>query len=155
MDSDNRPESTPDVVDDSAPVCSVVIFDGACGFCVESVWLVQWLDWRGRLGYLDAQDWPVVQVRYPLLEQAAVAGMIHVILPDGRVYAGFDAVRVVLRDLPLVAWLHPLLTLPGMTWAGRKVYHWVAARRYAISRLLGRSAVCDAGACRIVPPPKR
>lgn len=128
---------------------SIVIYDGACGFCVDSVGLLRRLDWHQRLDYLDAQDWALVKARYPKLERAAVAGMIHVIIQDGRSYAGFDAVRLIARDLPLVAWLVPLLYLPGMTRAGRKGYHWVARHRYAISRLLGRTAVCEDGSCQM------
>jgi predicted DCC family thiol-disulfide oxidoreductase YuxK len=127
-----------------------VLYDGMCVLCVNSVRLWRALDWRKRLEFIDVQDWQRVQGRFPQVERSAALGAIHVIGSDGALYTGYDGVRYMARFAPLLAWLAPLLYLPPIAWLGRRVYAWIARRRYAINRLFGR-AVCDE-ACR---PPSR
>jgi predicted DCC family thiol-disulfide oxidoreductase YuxK len=74
------------------------------------------------------------------------------IAPDNRVYIGYEGVRHIVQYLPLAFWLHPLLFLPGITWLGPRIYAWIAAHRYAISRRLGRPVSCENGACTIHRP---
>ncbi len=127
-----------------------VLYDGLCLLCVNSVRLWRHLDWHKRLEFIDVQDWSCVQERFPQLEQDAALGAIHVITPDGRLYTGYDGVRHMARCIPLLAWSTPLLGLAPIAWLGRRLYSWIARRRYAINRLFGRP-VCDE-ACR---PPSR
>lgn len=57
---------------------------------------------------------------------------MHLILPDGRVFAGGRAVPEILRLLPgwrLLVWLW---RVPGVAWATDRVYAWVAARRHRL-----------------------
>ena len=131
---------------------TVVVYDGLCGLCTRSVRLVKRLDWLHALEYLDAQDWEQVHLRYPQLDQQAILGQIHLIALDQRVYVGYEGIRRVLRDLPPVTWLYPLLFLPGITWLGPRVYRWIAAHRYQISCALGRPAECTGGVCKILRP---
>lgn len=128
---------------------TTVIYDGACGLCTSSVRLLRRLDWLGRLTYLDAQDWPTVHARYPQLDAQAVLGAIHVVTSDGRVLVGYAGVRHLLRFLPLLVWLYPVLFVPGITWVGPRVYDWVAAHRYWFNRFFGFPAACDGGTCRV------
>ncbi|MBN1965058.1 MAG: DUF393 domain-containing protein [Anaerolineae bacterium] len=126
-----------------------VIYDGACGLCTTSVRLLRRLDWLHRLTYLDAQAWETVHARYPQLEVQAVLGAIHVITAGGRILAGYAGVRHLLRFLPLLIWLYPLLFVPGITWLGPRVYDWVAAHRYTFNRVFGFPATCESGTCRV------
>ncbi len=128
---------------------TVVIYDGLCGLCTSSVRTLRRLDWLGRLEYLDAQEWEAVHARYPQLDAGAVLGAIHVIPPDGRVLVGYAGVRHLVRHLPLVAWLYPLLFLPGITWLGPRVYRWVASHRHLFNRIFGFPPVCEGGTCRV------
>ncbi len=131
---------------------TVMIYDGQCGLCVGSMKAVRRLDWRSRIETVDAQDWAAVHARYPQLDREAILGLIHVITPDGRVLIGYEGVRHLIRYLPLVAWLYPLLCLPGITWLGPRLYAWVADHRYWVNRLFGRPHPCADGLCRAHPP---
>lgn len=127
-----------------------VLYDGMCVLCVNAVRLWRRLDWRKRLEFVDVQAWEEVQRRFPHLERSAALGAIHVIGADGARYTGYDGVRYMARHVPLLAWIAPLLYLPPIAWIGRRLYAWIARRRYAINRLFGR-AICE-DACR---PPSR
>ncbi|WP_139490406.1 thiol-disulfide oxidoreductase DCC family protein [Brevibacillus dissolubilis] len=54
--------------------------------------------------------------------------------PDGQLYQGFYAVRV-LVGYTWLAFLQPLLYIPGIPPLGEKAYAWVARNRY---RLFGK-----------------
>jgi predicted DCC family thiol-disulfide oxidoreductase YuxK len=131
---------------------TVVVYDGSCGLCIRSVRLIRRLDWLHALEYLDAQDREQVHARYPQLDQRAILGQMHLVAPDQRVHVGYQGIRCLLGDLPLVAWLYPLSFLPGITWLGPRVYRWIAAHRYQISGVFGHPAECTGGACRTHRP---
>ena len=130
----------------------VVIYDGLCAICRQSVRWMKRLDWRQRLDYLDAQDWTTVHDRYPTLTQEAILGQIHIVTRSGMVYAGFEGIRAITPDLPLLMWVYPFLFLPGITWLGPKAYQWVADHRYQISAAVGAPVECDSGTCKIHRP---
>lgn len=127
---------------------TIMIYDGQCSLCNGSRRIVERLDWLNRVEMLDAQDWQTVHARYPQLDRAAILGLIHVITPKGRVLVGYEGVRHLLGRLPVLAWLYPLLFLPGITWLGLRVYNWVASHRYRFNRILGLPADCDHHVCR-------
>ncbi len=135
---------------------TVMIYDGLCGLCISSMRAVRRLDWLKRIDYVDAQDWGrVVEQLSSLsvrLDQEAVLGLIHVVTPDERVHVGFAGVRALVRELPLLVWLYPLLGLPGVRWLGPRVYAWIAANRYRFNQLLGRPDPCRNGTCRVHRP---
>lgn len=130
---------------------TAVLYDGMCVLCVNSVRALRRLDWRKQLDFVDVQDWQTTQRRFPQVERSAALGAIHVITPKGTLHTGYEGVRYLLRYLPLLAWLTPILYVPPITWLGRRLYFWIARRRYAINRLFGRP-VCE-DACR--PPNRR
>lgn len=132
---------------------TVMVYDGNCGLCTTSMRLVRWLDWLARIEYLDAQDWTRVAARYPQLDREAVLGLIHVVQRNGQIRVGYAGVRALVRDLPLLAWLYPLLYLPGVTWLGPRIYGWVAANRYRFNWLLGTPDPCQDGVCSTHVPP--
>jgi predicted DCC family thiol-disulfide oxidoreductase YuxK len=131
---------------------TVVVYDGLCGLCTQSVTLIKRLDWLHRLDYVDTQDWEQVHVRFPQLDQQDILGQIHVVPSDGRVYVGYEGMRRITKQLPLIAWLYPLMFLPGVTWLGPKIYGWIAAHRYEISRRLGHPVSCENGTCKVHRP---
>ncbi len=135
---------------DQTTTRTAVLYDGMCVVCVNSVRLWRRLDWRRQLEFIDVQNWDQVQERFPQVGRSAALGAIHVITPEGALFTGYEGVRHMVQYAPLLAWLSPALHLPPITWLGRRVYAWIARRRYAINRLLGRP-VCE-DACR---PPSR
>ncbi len=127
---------------------TVVLYDGHCVLCRQSIRLLRWTDWLRRIEPLDAQNQPQVRERYPDLTHEELMGAIHAITADERVLVGFFAMRYLARFVPLMWPMLPLLYLPGMNWLGPRLYRWVARRRYAINRLFG-GHTCENDVCQM------
>jgi predicted DCC family thiol-disulfide oxidoreductase YuxK len=128
---------------------TVVLYDGLCELCNQSVRLIKRLDWRHAIAYSDVQDWANIHLRYPQINRTAAIGAMHVVRPDGNIYAGYPGVRQIIQQLPLVSWMYPMLFLPGVTWLGPKVYGWIASHRYQLNRYLGGPTFCESGTCQL------
>lgn len=120
----------------------VVIYDGDCAFCRESV---ERLKRRDVAGVFEFTPWQAdhIEDRFPQLRSASLDEGMRLIEPDGSVYVGADAAHRIARELPRwrrFAWLY---RLPGMSWLARKVYAWIAARRHRLGR------TCEHGACEL------
>lgn len=120
-----------------APERPTLIYDGECEFCRDTVAIVSAWDRDHRLDLVPYQDEASV-VRFGLA-LPALAGAMHLVLPDGRVYAGADAAPVLLRLLPGKRWLAGVFAVPGVLPLARRVYAWIARRR----RCLVRSPAID------------
>ena len=103
-----------------------LIYDGECGMCRDAVRLLQRWDRGGRIAYVPFQD--AAAARFGI-ELPALAAAMHLILPDGRVFAGADATPELAKLLPGKAWLAPFYGVPGVRPVARRVYAWIAARR--------------------------
>ena len=97
---------------------TVILYDSLCALCNQSVRIVKRLDWLHRFIYSDIQDWESVHARHPQLDREATLSAMHIVRPDGKIYAGYEAIRQISRELPLFFWVYPLLYLPGVTWIG-------------------------------------
>lgn len=104
-----------------------LIYDGECGLCRGAVALVSTWDRDRRLTFVPFQD--EARVAGFGLALPALAAAMHLVLPDGRVFAGADAAPEVLRLLPGKGWLAGLFRVPGARPAARRVYAWIARRR--------------------------
>ncbi|OLE37755.1 MAG: hypothetical protein AUG00_07290 [Candidatus Rokubacteria bacterium 13_1_20CM_2_70_7] len=62
---------------------------------------------------------------------------MQLVLPDGRVLSGADAVPEILARIPRWRWLVRLFDLPGVRPLSRRVYAWVARNRMRISCAAG------------------
>jgi predicted DCC family thiol-disulfide oxidoreductase YuxK len=63
---------------------------------------------------------------------------MQLVLPEGRVVAGADAVPELLRRIRGLGWLATVFALPGVRPLARHVYAWIARNRMRIScRLKG------------------
>src|SRR5690242_20858740 len=81
---------------------ATLIYDGDCGFCRSIVARVQAWDREHALRYVPFQDGAAVaRFGVPL---PALAAAMHLVLPDGRVFAGADAAPEILRRLPGKRW---------------------------------------------------
>jgi acetyl esterase len=109
-----------------------VIYDGECGFCRQSVELLRRWDREHVLRFVPFQDAAAVaRFRIALPELAAA---LHLVFPDGRVYAGADAAPELLRLLPGKRWLAPWFRVPGVLPLARRVYARIAAQRHCLVR---------------------
>jgi len=109
-----------------------LIYDGECGICQQAVALLRRWDREQRLVYVPFQDG--AQVARLGLALPALAAAMHLVLPDGRVYAGADAVPELLRLLPGKRWLIPFFRIPGVLPLARRIYAWIARRRHCLVR---------------------
>ena len=109
-----------------------LLYDGECGFCRETVSIVSHWDRHGRVALIPFQDQArVAAFHIPL---PALAAAMHLVLPDGRVFAGADAVAELLRLLPGRRWLAWPFALPGVLPVARRAYAWIARRRHCLVR---------------------
>lgn len=114
------------------PERPTLIYDGDCAFCRQCVARVQRWDREHRLAVVPFQDRVrVAEFGIPL---PALAAAMHVVLPDGRVFAGADAAPEILRLVPGKRWLALAFDLPGVRPMARWLYARVAARRRCLVR---------------------
>ncbi len=114
------------------PVRPTLIYDGECGFCRAAVDRVRRWDRERRLATIPLQD--AARVAAFGIPLAALAAAMHLVLPDGRVFAGADAAPELLRLLPGKRWLAWVWRVPGVPALARRVYAWIAARRRCLVR---------------------
>jgi predicted DCC family thiol-disulfide oxidoreductase YuxK len=127
---------------------TTAIYDGFCVLCNQTRRTVMALDWLHRVEFLDIHNWNSVHARYPSLDYEAAMGQMHVVTPEGQMFGGFEAMRCLMRDLPLLFPIWLLLHLPGMNWAGNRVYRFIARNRYRINKFFGVD-ICEDGTCKI------
>ena len=82
--------------------------------------------------------------RFPGVSHEACMERIHVVRPDGRVYAGAEAIARLVARVPVVGWVAYLYYVPGVRQLVEWGYRVVARNRY---RIAGRSGECDGGTC--------
>lgn len=121
-----------------------VYYDGACDLCVTSVNGIRRLGWLDPIVFVDVSDRAAFERLEPELDWQAAMRAMHVRAPDGSVHAGYHGFRALLKTMPLLWPLRPLLALPGVTAIGERVYAWVARTRY-------RWNPCE-GACELHRP---
>ncbi len=109
-----------------------LIYDGECGLCQRSVDLVRRWDREHRVRLVPFQDESRVSgFGIPL---PALAAAMHLVRPDGRVFAGADAAPEILRLLPGGGALAWVFRVPGVLPVARRVYAWIARRRRCLVR---------------------
>ena len=112
-----------------------LIYDGECGFCEQSVELLRRWDREHRLATLPFQDEAgVAAFGIPL---PALAAAMHLVRPDGRVFAGADAAPEILRLLPGKRWLAWWFRIRGVLPVARRVYGRIARQRRCLVRGYG------------------
>jgi predicted DCC family thiol-disulfide oxidoreductase YuxK len=108
-----------------------VIFDGGCGFCRRTIAVLRRIDVLHRVEFHDAlNEWPVIERKFPSLNQSGCLDNFHMVTVDGDVAIGFYAYRNLARLFPALWPIMPIMYLPGVPQLGRKVYAWVASRRH-------------------------
>jgi len=124
------------------------LYDGACIICQSTRATISALDWRHRVRFIDLQDREAWQSQFPQLKEADLLGAIHVIDERGAVFAGLDASRLMLRELPLGWPIWLLLQAPGADKLGAALYRFIARHRYRVNRLFGKPIPdCLDGSC--------
>lgn len=110
-----------------------VFYDGACGFCGRSRRFFTPFDWFGATEWVDHTR-PETAARFPQTGALKEAKALQVLdIRNGRIEAGFDAVRRLGLATPLFWPLAVLGYLPGVPWVGRKVYRFIADNRHGLA----------------------
>lgn len=107
----------------------VVLYDGRCGFCKKSVFVLSMLDWLHRITFANYHD-PNMKKQYAAtIDLKDLNKEMHVLVTDGSYKKGFFAFRALAWHLP-VAWIcAPLLYVPGISMIGSKAYTYIADHR--------------------------
>lgn len=109
---------------------ALVLYDGDCGICSG---LAEWLTQRGiRVAPIDST---VGEIELRDLVRSHRESAVHVVDDSGRRRSGSDALPLILRSLPRLAWSARLVeTVPAPFGWG---YAIVARHRGRLSRLVG------------------
>ena len=125
---------------------ATLVYDGDCMFCKKCV---AWIANRARPGALEflPMQAPARSERFPqLTDEACMEGM-QLVLPDGHVRSGEQAVPDLLRMLKRWRWFAFVFELPVIRWFSPIAYGWVARNRYMISEFVRRKDMGDGAPC--------
>jgi predicted DCC family thiol-disulfide oxidoreductase YuxK len=92
---------------------------------------------RGELEILPCRL-GVTRRRFPQVTETACLTAMQLVLPDGRVLSGADAVPELMRRIRGWGWVVGLFALPGVRPVARRIYAWIASNRMRISCALER-----------------
>src|SRR6266545_2140670 len=112
------------------PEKPLLLFDGDCGFCKR--WVERWKSLTGhRVDYAPSQE---AGPRFPEIAAEEFRRSVQLVLPDGRVFDGAEAVFVSLSFAPRRGWLLTAYrNVPGLAAVTEFAYGVVARHRTAAS----------------------
>ena len=122
---------------------AVLLYDGACGFCLGSVKRLAAVDYFGAVEPVDFHTVGDLAQVHPVLTPARCRSRMQLIEPSGRLSEGFLAFRRMALTIPLLWPFVPACYLPGAGWLGQRAYDWIAARRY----LFHSTHLCQTNQC--------
>ncbi|MGH7390468.1 MAG: thiol-disulfide oxidoreductase DCC family protein [Candidatus Rokuibacteriota bacterium] len=114
---------------------AALIYDGDCSMCrASALWLMRRAIAGGatELEIVPCRS-PVRRERFPQVAEEACMTAMQLVLPDGQVLAGADAVPEILERIPRWRWLRRLFELPGVRPVARRGYAWIARNRMSLS----------------------
>ena len=112
---------------------AVLIYDGECAMCrASALWLMRRARVSDQLEILPCRSGPR-RTRFPQITDAACMQAMQLVLADGRVLSGADAVPELLRRVRGWRWVASVLGLPPVRPLTRRLYGWVARSRMRLS----------------------
>jgi predicted DCC family thiol-disulfide oxidoreductase YuxK len=123
----------------------IVLYDGQCRFCTAQAKRLVRIVGKSRVEPVSFQDEGVL-ARFPGVPHEACMQRMHIVRPDGRVFAGAESVARAMTLVPIVGWMAFLYYVPGIRQLAELAYRYVAKNRY---RLFGRTEACDGGTCHL------
>lgn len=114
-----------------------VLYDEDCGFCRWSADKLRAWDTRDRLAFAAIQSPQGAELLHAVPEAERLDSM-HAVTPDGRVWSGGQAVRVILAELP--GGSVPASIAAAFPAATDMTYRLVARHRERLGRMLGQRA---------------
>ena len=120
----------------------VIVYDGDCPFCRKQIIRIHQRDVSEQFEYLPRQT-PGLTNRFPRLTEGDFNTGMRLVMQDGEIHVGADAVYHIARRLPVWRWLAWLYRIPVLHRLMRRTYGWIAANRRRLAR------TCEDGACRL------
>ncbi len=94
----------------------------------------------GTLDTLACQD-PLRGQRFPHLTEETCMRAMQLVYPDGRVYAGEQALPHLFRLMRRYRWLAGFLRLPGIAFIAPHAYRWIAKHRHMLAIIVAKKEV--------------
>ncbi len=114
---------------------ATLIYDGNCTFCLRSMDWIRKMALPNCLEFLPCQS-ESRKTRFPTMSENQCMEAMQLVLPDGRILSGAEAIPELLKRLRGWHLCSHLFSIPGIQWLAPYVYRWVAKNRYSISCLL-------------------
>ena len=113
----------------------VLIYDSTCPICSGAT---RWIQDNAINGSFDLMPCQSLQesVQYAGIKRKDCMQSMHLILPDGTVLAGEQALPEIITRLRKYHIAGGLFKLPGVMTLSRIAYRWFASRRYRIAVML-------------------
>lgn len=116
------------LVNNGTPRKVVVLYDGRCGLCLRSVFVLEMLNGLNRLQFVNFWNRHAKNGVARSVTESQLNLALH-IKQRGKFYKGFDAFRELAWHLPATWLIAPLLYFPGVSKIGDQVYAKIATRR--------------------------
>jgi len=125
---------------------ATLIYDGNCSFCKKCV---AWIAIRARPGALEflPMQADARTERFPQLTDAACSEGMQLVLPDGGVRSGEQALPDLFRMMKRWRWFAFVFELPVVRSLSPIAYGWVAKNRFMISEFVRRKEVTEDAPC--------
>ena len=120
-------------MDSETTLYDTLVFDRDCELCCWARDIISRWDRSRRIRYLAFQD-PLFRHWFPDAADDEVPKAMLFIDHRGRVWEGFKAFRQMVRWLPGGRLIAALLYVPGVPWAGKRFYEWLARNRYRFQK---------------------
>lgn len=113
---------------------ATLIYDGTCPICSGTVEWIEKNEQEGAFEMVPCQS-ESLGLRYPDIDFDECMRAMQLVLPDGHVLAGEQALPEIFTRLRRYRAVALAFKLPGAETLLRILYQWFALRRYSIARL--------------------
>jgi predicted DCC family thiol-disulfide oxidoreductase YuxK len=113
----------------------ILVYDGRCPVCSGAM---KWIQDNAVESSFDLLPCQSLQnsVPYRGIKRADCMQAMHLVLPNGTILAGEQALPEIVSRLRKYRFAGVLFKLPGASAVSRLAYRWFAVRRYRISAIL-------------------
>jgi predicted DCC family thiol-disulfide oxidoreductase YuxK len=118
---------------------ATLIYDGKCPVCSGTVKWISEHEISGSFEMVACQS-EKRGALYPEVNRSDCMTAMHLVLPDGTVLVGEQALPRIVSRLRGYRFAAPLFRLPGARALSRIAYRWFADRRYRITTFLSHLA---------------